>query len=66
MKAISSGRDDTSLVSSILKMRFVLHTPKKITETNADIVLNGNIAIWNASLGAFIKEKKPIEMKVTY
>ncbi len=54
------------LVSSILKLRFVLHAPKKITETNADIVLNGKIAIWNATLGAFVTEKKPIEMKVTY
>jgi hypothetical protein len=47
-------------------MRFVLHAPRKITETNADIVLNGNIAIWNASPGAFFTEKSPIEMKVTY
>jgi hypothetical protein len=66
MKEFFSEGMISMLVSSILKMRFVLHTPKKITETNADIVLNGNIAIWNASLGAFIKEKKPIEMKVTY
>ena len=66
MKALFNEGMISVLVSSILKMRFVLHTPKKITETNADIVLNGNIAIWNASLGAFIKEKKPIEMKVTY
>jgi hypothetical protein len=54
------------LASSILKMRFVLHAPRKITETNADIVLNGNIAIWNVSLGAFFTEKNPIEMKMTY
>ncbi len=66
MKELFSEGMISVLVSSILKMRFVLHTPKKIAETNADIVLNGNIAIWNASLGAFIKEKKPIEMKVTY
>jgi hypothetical protein len=54
------------IFSSLFKLRFVLHAPKKITETNADIVLNGNIAVWNASFGAFVKEKKPIEMKVAY
>jgi hypothetical protein len=66
MKALFSEGLISMLVSSILKMRFVLHAPKNITETNADIVLNGKIAIWNASLGAFITEKKPVEMKVTY
>jgi hypothetical protein len=54
------------LLSSMYKMRYVIHAPKKINESNADIVLNGNIAVWNASPSAFIKEKKPIEMKVTY
>lgn len=43
-----------------------MHAPKNISETNADIVLNGKTAIWDASFGAFIKEKKPIEMKLTY
>ena len=55
-----------TLLSSIYKLRYVVHAPKKINETNADIVLNGNIAVWNASPAAFIKEKKPLEMKVTY
>jgi hypothetical protein len=54
------------LLSIFLKQRFVLHTPKKITATNADIVLNGNIAVWNATFAAFTGEKKPIEMKVSY
>jgi hypothetical protein len=54
------------IYSSLFKLRFVLHAPKKITETNADILLNEKIAVWNATFGAFINEKKPIEMKVTY
>jgi hypothetical protein len=51
---------------STIKLRFVLHAPKKITETNADIVLDEKTAVWNASFGAFLKEKKPIEMKLIY
>lgn len=66
MKAFFSEGMIGLLASAMLKMRFVLHAPKKITETNADIVLNGRIAIWNLTLGAFVPEKKPIEMKVTY
>jgi hypothetical protein len=66
MKALFSEEMIGMIASSLLKFRFVLHSPKQITETNADIVLNGKIAIWNATLGAFVQEKKPIEMKVTY
>lgn len=66
MKGLMNEEVMNMLLSSIFKLRFVLHAPKKITETNADIVLNGKIAIWNASFGAFAKEKKPIEMKVAY
>jgi hypothetical protein len=66
MKGLMDEETINTLVSSIFKLRFILHAPKTITETNADIVLNGNIAIWNASFGAFTKEKKPIEMKVAY
>ena len=66
MKALFGEGMMSMLVSSILKMRFILHAPKQITETNADIVLNGKIAIWNASLGAFITGRKPVEMKMTY
>lgn len=66
MKGLMNEEVMSMIFSSIFKLRFVLHAPKKITETNADIVLDGNIAIWNASFGAFVKEKKPIEMKVTY
>lgn len=59
------------IFSSIFKFRFIVHAPKDFTETNADIVLNGKTAIWNASFGAFIgekdsKEKKILEMKVVY
>jgi hypothetical protein len=54
------------LILSIVRMRFVLHTPSPITDSNADIVLNGNTAIWNCSLAAFSKEKKPIEMKASF
>ena len=54
------------LILSSVRMRFVLHSPTPITDTNADIVLNGNTAIWNCSLAAFSKDKKPIEMKATF
>lgn len=54
------------LILSIVRMRFVLHTPAPITETNADIVLNERTAVWNCSLAAFAKDKKPIEMKATF
>jgi len=55
------------LLLSIIRMRFVLHTPSPITETNADIVFNDRIAVWNCSLAAFAKDsKKPIEMKATF
>jgi hypothetical protein len=66
MKKFMDDEFMNMIISSIFKLRFVLHAPKKITETNADIVLNEKIAIWNATFGAFLKEKKPIEMKVTY
>jgi len=51
---------------SIVRMRYVLHAPSPITETNADIVLNERTAVWNCSLVAFIKNKKPIEMKASF
>ena len=54
------------LLLSIIRMRFVLHTPSPITNTNADIVLNARTAVWNCSLAAFAKDKKPIEMKATF
>jgi len=54
------------LILSIVRMRFVLHTPTPITDTNADIVLNERTAVWNCSLAAFAKDKKPIEMKATF
>ena len=54
------------LILSIVRMRFVLHTPTPITDSNADIVLNGKTAVWNCSLAAFSKEKKAIEMKATF
>jgi hypothetical protein len=54
------------LLLSIIRMRFVLHAPSVIGNTNADIVLNGKTAVWNCSLAAFSKDKKPIEMKATF
>jgi hypothetical protein len=66
MGVLKDEKTMSLILSSILKMRFVLHSPRKITDTNADIVLNGNIAIWNVSPGAFVKEKKPINMKATF
>lgn len=71
MKGLMEGEAMQMVFSSLFKFRFILHAPKDFTETNADIVLNGRTAIWNASLGAFIsekdsKEKKEIQMKVVY
>ncbi|HSB09683.1 MAG TPA: hypothetical protein VLM38_09380 [Blastocatellia bacterium] len=54
------------LILSIVRMRFVLHTPSPITETNADIVLNERTAVWNCSLAAFAKDKRAIEMKASF
>jgi hypothetical protein len=54
------------LFLGMIKMRFVLHAPAPITETNADMVLQGNTAVWNCSMAAFAKGKKPIEMKASY
>lgn len=54
------------LLLSTIRMRFVLHTPSAITDSNADIVLNERTAVWNCSLAAFAKDKKPIEMKATF
>jgi hypothetical protein len=54
------------LILSIIRMRFVLHTPSPITDSNADIVLNRTTAVWNCSLAAFSKDKKPIEMKASF
>ena len=54
------------LFLGMIKLRFTLHTPTPITESNADLVLQGNTAVWNCSMAAFVKSKKPIEMKATY
>jgi hypothetical protein len=66
MKGLLDPDTMNMIASSLFKLRFIVHAPKKITETNADILLNGNTAVWNATFGAFVKEKKPIEMKVSY
>jgi hypothetical protein len=56
-----------SLMLHIFKFRFVLHTPAPIKDSNADIVINGGkSALWDCSLGAFAKEKKPIEMRASF
>jgi len=54
------------LLLGTVRMRFVLHAPAPITDSNADIVLNRTMAVWNCSLIAFMKGKKPIEMRATY
>ncbi len=54
------------LLLSIVRMRFVLHAPAPITDSNADIVLNGKTAVWNCSLAAFSKDKRAIEMKASF
>ena len=54
------------LILGMIKVRFTLHTPAPITESNADMVLQGNTAVWNCSMAAFVKSKKPIEMKASY
>jgi len=54
------------LLLSIVRMRFVLHAPAPITSSNADIVLNEKTAVWNCSLAAFAKQKRPIEMKASF
>src|SRR5262245_25430858 len=71
-EAASDGSlDDLSkqlepLLLGTVRLRFVLHAPAPITDTNADIVLNRRIAVWNCSLIAFSKDKKAIVMKATY
>ena len=54
------------LFLGMIKLRFTLHTPTPITESNADLILRGNTAVWNCSMAAFLKNKKPIEMKASY
>ncbi len=49
-----------------IRFRFTLHTPTPIANSNADLVVGGKTALWNCSLAAFAKEKKPIEMKASY
>ena len=56
----------TALMLSMVKMRFVLHTATPIAESNADVIMNGNTAVWDCSMAAFLKNKKPIEMKATF
>jgi hypothetical protein len=54
------------LMLGTVRMRFVLHAPAPITQTNADIVLQERTAVWNCTLAAFAKNKKPIEMTAIY
>ena len=60
------GEQMKSLLLGTIRFRFVLHAPSPITDTNADMVIRDNIAVWNCSLIAFVKNKKPIEMKASY
>jgi len=54
------------LFLGMIKLRFTLHTPTPITESNADMILRENTAVWNCSMAAFLKNKKPIEMRASY
>lgn len=54
------------LILSLMRLRFTLHTPTPILNSNADIVLGERTAVWNCSLSKFAKEKTPIEMKASY
>jgi len=67
-KSGDSGLDKQlqTLMLGMIRMRVVLHTPTKISDSNADIVLHDNVAIWNSSMIAFVNRKKPIELKAVY
>src|SRR5262249_933972 len=60
------GKQLMPLLLGSIKMRFILHTPSPITETNADIVLRGKTAVWDCSLITFLAGKKPVRMTATY
>jgi hypothetical protein len=55
------------LVMSLVRMKFVLHAPSPISESNADMMLNQNrIAVWNCSLIKFATDKHPVELKAIF
>ena len=60
------GKSLMPLLLGSVKMRFILHTPSPITETNADIVLRGRTAVWDCSLITFFTNKTPVRMTATY
>jgi len=60
------GKQLLPLLLGTVRLRFVLHSPSPITDTNADIVLRGNTAVWNCSFASFVKDKKPIQMRATF
>lgn len=60
------GEQMAGMLMGVIKFRFVLHAPSNITENNADIVLNGNTAVWNCSPAAFASTKKPILMRAGF
>src|SRR5262245_5487116 len=60
------GEQLTAPLSGTMRMRFVLHAPSTITNSNADIVLNGRTAVWNCSPTVFLKDKKPIQMRAVF
>jgi hypothetical protein len=53
-------------IFGVIRLRFALRAPQPIRETNADIVLNGDYAVWNCSFLQFVHHKKPIEMKAVF
>ena len=67
------GKQLEPLLMGIIRLRFILHTPAPISESNADIVLRGNTAVWNCTLLGFLKDKgsadggtHPIEMRASF
>lgn len=54
------------LLALMFRFRFRLHAPAPITETNANIVLNERIAVWDLSLATSSKDKGPFQMTVSY
>lgn len=60
------GQDMMQIFLGMLRFRFVLHAPRPIADTNADIVLRERTAVWNTSLAAFLKNPRPIEMTASY
>jgi hypothetical protein len=53
------------MVMGTARVRFVLHAPSDISESNADIVIGGQ-AVWEASLSMFMERKAQMKMKAVF